>query len=304
MGSMLTTVFSMGLAVLGCESALGDSFTFTAIDIPGVTLQGRAINNSGQIVGTAYDANGIHGFLYSGGTLTLLDIPGESSSQAYAIDNSGRIIVQGQGDSFLYAGGAYSPITLPGPPEATRIYGIDDNGDLAGDLRYGNDGVYEKAGTFFALDDPNGTSGTTLVGINDSGQIAGTWSNNNNFSRHSFVYDGNAFIDVSDPLATGGTVVSAMNASGELVGLYIDPNGGRAFVDNGGVFTTIDVPNAYYGTQVFGINDLGQIVGTYSDNDGTHLFVGAPTSNATTPEPAGILLCGIGLALLRLHRKR
>ena len=54
------------------------------------------IDNAGQVVGTSFDANfNGTGFLYSGGTFTFLSVPGAvEGSDANGINNNGDIAVR------------------------------------------------------------------------------------------------------------------------------------------------------------------------------------------------------------------
>ena len=55
---------------------------------------GRAINNSGQVVGTSRDFSyNDHAFLYSNGTMTNLGtLPGFTQSTAYDVNESGQVV--------------------------------------------------------------------------------------------------------------------------------------------------------------------------------------------------------------------
>src|SRR5215831_18369799 len=67
-------------------------YTFTTINGPaadsGETIYAFGVNAAGDIVG----AVGIHGFLYSGGTFTPIDVPGAFSTAAQGINNNSQIV--------------------------------------------------------------------------------------------------------------------------------------------------------------------------------------------------------------------
>jgi probable HAF family extracellular repeat protein len=65
------------VVLFGNGAALADSFGFTTIDDPSATgdTEARGINNSGQIVGTFFDATGAHAFLDTAGVFTTIDYP-------------------------------------------------------------------------------------------------------------------------------------------------------------------------------------------------------------------------------------
>src|SRR5205814_7020973 len=94
------------------------------------------INQLGQIVGDA-DAN--NGFLYSGGTFTLLHDPSAATTQALGINDAGQIV------GYNYNGGANTH------------------------------GFLYSGGSYTAIDDPLGVS-TVANGINNSGQIVGQYT--------------------------------------------------------------------------------------------------------------------------------
>jgi probable HAF family extracellular repeat protein len=77
------------------------TYTFTTIDVPG-SLQtvAEAINTSGQVAGYYDDSSGHeHGFLYSGGHYTTIDVHG-NRTYANAINDPGQIV----GDYVIYVG--------------------------------------------------------------------------------------------------------------------------------------------------------------------------------------------------------
>ena len=64
-------------------------FAFTTLNAASGNTLANGVNVSGQIVGSF---GGSHGFLYSGGTFTTVDVPGASSTAAYGISASGQIV--------------------------------------------------------------------------------------------------------------------------------------------------------------------------------------------------------------------
>lgn len=67
-------------------------FYFHPVDVPfaGVTeTDADGVNNSGQIVGFYFYANGGHAFLDSGGMFSTLVVPGASFTSANRINNAG-----------------------------------------------------------------------------------------------------------------------------------------------------------------------------------------------------------------------
>jgi len=66
------------------------------LDIPGaIGGSGPAgINSSGQITGQLETASGGHGFVYSGGSVTLIDVPGavREGTTPTGINDSGQVV--------------------------------------------------------------------------------------------------------------------------------------------------------------------------------------------------------------------
>jgi hypothetical protein len=58
------------------------------------SIQAYEINGSGQIAGSYYDGSSTHGYLFSGGSYTTLNLPGSSRTLASGINisNSGEIV--------------------------------------------------------------------------------------------------------------------------------------------------------------------------------------------------------------------
>jgi probable HAF family extracellular repeat protein len=122
--------------------------------------------------------------------------------------------------------------------------------------------------------------------INNKGEIVGAYwmaGGPDGITASGFLDDNGLFTPIQFPGAADTTALG-INDSGEIVGTYADSAGvPHGFLDNNGSFTAIDFPGARY-TVVSGINNAGEIVGT-----------------AAVPEPAAILLVGIGIVAIRLH---
>jgi uncharacterized membrane protein len=156
------------------------------------------INNVGEIVGSFRGPGsiadplaqfvGASGFIDSHGTLTQLNVPGAENTYPTAINDRG--VVAGYAftpsfyQGFTYSNGVYT-IVNAGPPSTdfgTRIYGINNAGDLVGTYESPratiqaflvHDGVttlFDVPGFESVLYD---NPGTEAFDINDRGQIVG-----------------------------------------------------------------------------------------------------------------------------------
>ena len=117
---------------------------FLNIDPPLTTgfTETFGINNSGQIVGY-FDSPQRHGFLYSGGTYTTLDVPMASSTEADGINDLGHVVGTYRDSGFRFHGYIY------------------------------------RNGTYTTLDDPLGTVETVAQGVNNADQVVGFYISSN-----------------------------------------------------------------------------------------------------------------------------
>jgi len=247
-----------------------------------------AINNSGQVAGSAVLSNGYaHSFLYSQGTMT--DI-GTFSTQnfAYGINNNGQIV----GDNETPVWNAYrydsTSASLTNISSLRVAYGINDNGQIIGEVGgrsyLWNNGVLTDLGTL-------GGSNVIARAINLSGQITG-WSDIGS-QTHAFLWDKGVMKDLG---TLGGTISYAygINSYGQVVGWSQMANGeSHGFLYTDGKMTDIgDI-------RPKGINDLGQIVG-YDVATGGGIIL----TPSNVPIPGAVWLLGSGLiGLFAMRRK-
>ena len=104
----------------------------------GFTSAATAINNAGQVVGTADLANGTsHAFLYSGGKMIDLGgVAGDSINTATAINASGQVVGYSTdyhtASSFLYSNGKVTSLGGLGGSTWTEAMGINASGAIVG----------------------------------------------------------------------------------------------------------------------------------------------------------------------------
>jgi uncharacterized membrane protein len=301
--SVALTVLILGL--LGSRQVMrAAAYTYTTVDVPGATFTtAYAINNVGQIVGIA---TGFGAFLDTHGVFTSISVPGYPSSAALSINDAGQIVLGVFDLSYLYSGGVFTPILVPGT--ATVARGINNAGQIVGNygLENGspNHGFVDTNGVFTTIDAPGATFGTAPLGINDRGQIIGTFVDSSRHS-HEFLDTNGVFTTIEVPGALS-IQLSGINNAGQIVGEYVDSSGhAHGFLDTNGNFTTIDVPGAQV-TNLFGINDAGQIVGNFGDSIGPGHEDGFLATPTTTPEPASLPLFASGLAgiIILIVRRR
>jgi PEP-CTERM motif len=172
------------------------TYTFPAnINFPGSTNTDlAAINGLGQIVGVYYTGACVgcapeHGFSYSSGIYTTIDVPGASwglpgsGTFPFAISNTGQVagfyytgnpVLGGSsnpyGLGFLYSNGQYTSVQFPGSAY-TALYYINSLGEVAG---YSDSGWFlEVDGSFIVLKPPSPSdaffvTNVVVTGLNDT----------------------------------------------------------------------------------------------------------------------------------------
>jgi uncharacterized membrane protein len=261
----------------------------------GIVTEVLGINNAGQMVGRYVDSGRSgHGFLFSGGQYTMLDVPGGSSTGASGINNAAQIVgsypVGGPSRGFLLSSGSYTVLDAP-QAAYTFANGINDSGQIVGSYHLpGNTqgyGFLLSGGNYTMLDVPGSRPGSTSAnGINNLGQIVGS------STTGGFLLSQGTYTALKVPGTPDG-----INDLGQIVGTYRIPGGLDEFVYegfllSGGNYTRLNVPDAI-STYSFGINNAGQIVGWYTDFHGVHGFLATPAA-APVPEPSTLLLLTIG----------
>jgi len=151
-GQIVGTVYTPCTSMSVCPDPNASGFlysggTFSIIDAttsrpleaaPDTRLQTFAtdINDAGQIVGDIYGSTtGTHGFLYSGGTFSAIDVPGAQNTSVSDINNAGQIVGTFQdrtgNHGFLYSSGTFSSFDFPCFTDTT-VQGMNDAGQITG----------------------------------------------------------------------------------------------------------------------------------------------------------------------------
>jgi probable HAF family extracellular repeat protein len=242
----------------------------------GTSSYAYGINDSGEVVGGAYNASGFeHAFTYIGGTMTDLGAAGSpyGSSTAYGINSSGIIVGQlltrldGPAQPFSYSGGTMTPFA-PGMFADGGAYGINSSGLIVGSVDYSSfsysGGTLNVLGTLNPIATYSYVSFSYAYGVNDSGLVVGA-AYGNNGQLHAFAYSGGMMTDLGDGAAYG------VNDSGVVVGQ--DGVGEHAFSYSNGMMTDLGTLGGRL-SEAKGINNLGVVVGdSWTANGNTEAFV-------------------------------
>jgi probable HAF family extracellular repeat protein len=179
-------------------------YSYTTLNDPQALATGltvaNGINDAGEIVGLYADSSGYHGFLYSDGKYTTLNVPLAPYTYAFGINDKGQIVGLFGGYGFLYSDGRYTTLSDP-QGQFTQAYGINTKGQIVGqftDSSGTRHGFLYSDGKYATIGDPLATNGTFLRGINNKGQIVGQYIDSG--GEHGFLYSGGKYRTINDPL--------------------------------------------------------------------------------------------------------
>lgn len=288
-----------------------------------------SINDSGQIVGDSSIGSTTQACIFDptggGANKNLGTLGGYPASKAKSINNNGQIVgyVWGrrQGNNTYEraclfdprGGGVNINLGTLGGEFFSEAYSINNNGQIVG-------GAHKSSRSYHAcLFDPTGGGANIDLGalsvtwnysvaysINNRGDIVGFAYNNFSGYGHACLFDSTGAGANIDLGTLGGNYSEAhsINDAGQIVGMaqnnlgywratLFDPTGAGNNID---LNSLIDPSSGWNLWRPYSINNNGWIVGRGINPDGfDHAFL-------LIPEPATLLLFGIGAILLRKRR--
>jgi hypothetical protein len=272
----------------------------TTFDYPGTgnLTQPQKISDTGDIVGSYFDSNGVYrGFVrFSDGTFSapIVD-PNDTCNftTGRGINNSGLVCGEyGSGDctnyhGYFLMGNNFSQFDVP-DSLSTAVLGVNNVGDFAG-------GFFDAAGNPQAFVSIGGTitpfnvPGATFIAayqLNSSNQVEGYYIDGSGI-YHGFWRDSDGTLHFPiDPPGSTLTLLSGNNDSNWMVGRYVDNAGtthGLFFVPPNR-FVTFDYPGSTF-TTLNGINAQGFICGRYTDASGIDHGILALVRAVPRPRP-------------------
>jgi len=140
-----------------------------------------------------------------------------------------QIVGSAGGKGFLYSGGSFSTIEVPGAIQTVPT-GINNNGQIVGwfiDTSRNYHGFLDDSGNLTTIDIP-GSRFTQAHGINDCGQIVLDFLGSDGYD-HAVLDDGGTFTMINVPGATY-TFAEGINNGGQIVGYLQDAAGLHGFL--------------------------------------------------------------------------
>jgi probable HAF family extracellular repeat protein len=249
---------------------------FTVTDLGtlgGSYSEAFGINASGQVVGDAATSTGSsHAFLYSGGVMFDLNLPGTSAT-ARAINASGQIVgyyYDGSYQAYLDTNGQITDLGNLGALYSAG-YAVNAGAKACGSSMTSSNDEHAflwSAGTMTDIN-PLGGSYSSAHGINRTGQVVG-YGYLPNGAFHAFVRRGGVVTDLGT-LGGSYSQADAINDAGKVVGqAYLAGNAkAHAFLWNG------SGP----------LKDLGQLGGSYSQALALNSAASQIVGRASVPDP-------------------
>jgi len=262
--SIATITLTLGALAASAATLCGQGLKITQLAFPGATATyGSGVNSANHVAGVYATSTATKGFEWLGGTHyeSIVFKGSNNFTRANGINDAGEIVgdflstKDGYYHGFTDVAGTLTQYDAPGGLGhfSTSLFGIDNNGDLAGSA--GDQGFVSINGTvtmFYG----SGTDLTYAYGINDSQVAVGQYFDSGNLS-HGFMWAAGVATEIAFPGATQ-TGCQGINNSGEITGYYIDASDvGHGFTYKAGVFATSDLP------VIEGVNANGAYVGNY-----------------------------------------
>jgi probable HAF family extracellular repeat protein len=250
-----------------------------------------AINELGQIVGSAVFGSSRHAFSWQSGTpIDLGALPGYVRSAALAVNDVGQVVGFSADSRLLDVRATLwqngTIIDLDPTGSSSRAIAVNDAGQVLVDGGSGafiwQNGIRTDLGSL-------GGGFTQASAMNTVGQVVGV------SNGHAFLWHDGAMTDLG--LVAGGnfSVAPTVNDLGQVAGTVLEgsiESGflGRTFLWQNGVRTELMRLDGGTQSQVVGINNGGQVVG-WSDGAGqTHAVLWNTLRPATPAEEVSILI--------------
>lgn len=241
-------------------------------DLPGGADLSAAlnINDSNQVVGWSYSAEGQRAVLWENGSIIDLGkLPGGNDrATAASINNSGHIAgwsstTTGTRAVMWNNGSIVDLGDLPGGLDSSSGGFINNVDQVAGysSGTYGTHAfIWQNGGLTDLGDLPGGNNFSISLGINNKGEVAGYSSVDG--GQHAFLWQNGLMIDLGDlPGGLNQSIATSINDHTEIVGYSYNSTMINSFLWKDNVMTELPVLAGYSRSIAYDINNHGTIVG-------------------------------------------
>jgi hypothetical protein len=204
------------------------SGVFTVIDTPpGFLTDAHAINSHGDVVGDLIDLSSFtsHGFIYSQGTMQVIDVPGAISTSLLDINARGEAVgtARMQDATLAFSVSNQGEIQMIDIPDAYGVFWVQLNnrGEIAGSAHFvpsplplnpKRSFLRYTDGTVVQIDYPG--IGTNQAYLNDPGEVAGGGGVIRDVQGNLSAFDAGGI--------SGTTLVKGINNGGDIIGTFLD----------------------------------------------------------------------------------
>jgi probable HAF family extracellular repeat protein len=240
------------------------------------------INTAGEMAGASENPTGsiLWGWIFTGGKLQALEVPGSTQTAVNAINELGEIVgysvdaKERQHAFQRHPRGQFIDLDLFGGTGSVAN-AVNNAGQVVGSFT-DKDGIthaFLASESGAAHSDLGSLGGNTVAnGVNDLGQAVGysqlsKATADEGQPRHAFLYSNGKLTDLGT-LKGASTVAYGINDLGQIVGTAtLTAGGSHAFLYASGVLNDLNdllepTAKGYVVVQALGINAQGQIVGT------------------------------------------
>ncbi|MFL6657341.1 MAG: HAF repeat-containing protein [Massilia sp.] len=238
----------------------------------GMYSEARAINDAGQIVGSASHKDGSwRAFVFDKqGGMREMPTLGGMSSYGMAINQAGATVgfadtVSGDWHAFVSRNGsALQDLgTLGG--KISYASGINQHGQVVGTATTATEFRHAFSYTPESGMRDLGTLGgrqSSATAINDAGVVVGA-SETRDRRWHAFVHDGRKMVDLGALIGYGSSFATGINSKGHVVGTVLMPEERMSFVWRDGIMTVHRGGKGLHLTNA--INEAEQVIGATFD---------------------------------------
>jgi probable HAF family extracellular repeat protein len=224
------------------------------------------MNNQGEVVGQSSAPDGTHAVLWKNGTIIDLGV----GNTAFAINNSGQILLGTPNGTFLWTDGQLSSV-------GCNAYKINERGDAVGRglgsasdrACFWRDGVAIDLGGLGPK--PNGVIQSAAFGVNNRREVVGFSSSQD--GDRAFLWKEGQMISLGilgpypGGYGSGFSSATGISGNGFVVGSSSSPQGPRAFLwqSEEGLMNLGMPPDYPSGqSQAIAVNNRGEVVGLAS----------------------------------------